>query len=105
MIGASIGANTAFNYAASDKDVATVILLSPGLDFHGISTANTKFSKPFLIVASTDDQYSAQSGQQIANNNAFAKLVLFEDAGHGTNMFVKPELSTMILQWLKLQIK
>ncbi len=105
IIGASIGANTAFNYAASDKDVATVILLSPGLDFHGISTANTKFGKPFLIVASNDDQYSAQSGQQIANNNAYSKLVLFEDAGHGTNMFVKPELSAMILQWLKLQIK
>jgi pimeloyl-ACP methyl ester carboxylesterase len=105
IIGASIGANTALNYAATDKDVTTVILLSPGLNYRGSSTANTKFGKPFLIVASNDDKYSAESSQQIADNNAFAKLVLFEDAGHGTNMFVKPELSSMILQWLKLQIK
>ncbi len=105
IIGASIGANTAFNYATTDSDVATVILLSPGLDYRGVSTANTKFSKPFLIVASTDDEYSAQSSQQIADNNAFAKLVLFDKAGHGTNMFVKPELLPMISQWLKLQIK
>jgi pimeloyl-ACP methyl ester carboxylesterase len=105
IIGASIGANTALNYAASDTDVATVVLLSPGLDYKGSTTASTKFNKPFLIVASTDDKYSAESSQQIADNNAFAKLVLFEDAGHGTNMFVKSELSSMILQWLKLQIK
>src|SRR5574341_534646 len=66
IIGASIGANAAFNYAASDPDVKTVILLSPGLEYKGVSTANTKFSKPFLIVASKDDEYSAQSAVQMA---------------------------------------
>lgn len=105
IIGASIGANAALNYAASDQDVKTVILLSPGLDFRGVSTANTKFSKPFLIIASKDDEYSAQSTVQIANNNAYAKIVLFEDAGHGTNMFAKKELAPMILEWIKLNAK
>ncbi|MEM3154909.1 MAG: alpha/beta fold hydrolase [Candidatus Woesearchaeota archaeon] len=102
LVGASIGANTALNYAANDADVATVVLLSPGLDFRGVSTANTKFNKPFLIIASRDDEYSAQSSQQIANNNPYAKLVLFENAGHGTNMFAKRELPSIILDWLRI---
>lgn len=105
IIGASIGANTALNYAANDADIATVVLLSPGLDYRGSSTANTKFNKPFLIVASNDDEYSTQSSQQIANNNPYAKLVLFENAGHGNNMFVKKELAPMILDWLRINAK
>lgn len=105
IIGASIGANTALNYAASDSDVATVVLLSPGLDYKGSTTANTKFNKAFLIVASNDDEYSAQSSQEIANNNAYAKIVLFDNAGHGNSMFAKKELAPMILDWLKTNVK
>ncbi len=105
VIGSSIGANTALNYAANDADVATIVLLSPGLDYRGASTENTKFNKPFLIVASKDDEYSTQSSQQIANNNPYAKVVLFENAGHGNNMFARKELAPMILDWLKLNAK
>jgi pimeloyl-ACP methyl ester carboxylesterase len=105
IIGASIGANTALNYAATDPDVATVVLLSPGLNYRGSSTENTKFNKPFLIVAANDDEYSAQSSQKIANNNAYAKLVLFDNAGHGNNMFAKRELAPMIFDWLKTNAK
>jgi pimeloyl-ACP methyl ester carboxylesterase len=104
IIGASIGANIAFNYAATDNDVKTVILLSPGLEYRGVTTMGTRFSKPFLVVASKDDQYSAQSSQEIANNNPTAELILYDDAGHGTNMFVKNELAPTILEWLQEQL-
>lgn len=104
IIGASIGANTAFNYAATDQDVATIILLSPGLDYQGVQTANTKFNKAFLIVASNDDSYSAQSVQQIAANNPNAEVLMYEDAGHGTNMFIKNELAPKMLAWLKAHL-
>ncbi len=101
IIGASIGANTAFNYAASDPDVRTVILLSPGLEYRGVKTIDTKFSKPFLVVASNDDSFSAQTAEKIAQNNPTAEILIYEDAGHGTNMFVKQDLAPKILEWLK----
>jgi len=106
IIGASIGANVALNYAAEDPDIATVVLLSPGLEFRGVKTSNTiaRVSKPLLIVASNDDLYSAQSAQQLAEQNPYAQLKLYEDAGHGTNMFVKPDLAPTILHWLQQHV-
>lgn len=38
IIGASIGANVALNYAASSHSVKNLVLLSPGLDYMGIKT-------------------------------------------------------------------
>ena len=103
IIGASIGANIALSYAAEDPDVATVILLSPGLEFRGVktSTAITKFNKPLLVVASADDQYSAQTAQELASKNVQVTLKMYDNAGHGTNMFVKNDLAPGILTWLK----
>jgi len=104
IIGASIGANVALNYAAGDSDVATVVLLSPGLDYRGVQIGNTVVNKPLLVVASSEDEYSAQSSQTIANNNPYAQLKIYTDAGHGTNMFVKNDLAPMILNWLQQNI-
>lgn len=101
IIGASIGANVALNYAANDQDVKTVILLSPGLEYKGVSIANTRFNKPFLVVASKDDEYSAQSAQVILQNNPAAKILMYEDAGHGTNMFSKNDLAPNIMEWMQ----
>lgn len=101
IIGASIGANIAFNYAASDPDVKTVVLLSPGLEYKGVLAGSTRFNKPFMVVASRDDEYGAQSAQEIVNKNPSAKILMYEDAGHGTNMFVKNNLAPSILEWLQ----
>ena len=101
IIGASIGANIAFNYASTDQDVKTIILLSPGMDYKGVSITDTRFNKPFLVVASKDDEYSAQSAQTIIQNNPSAKLLMYENAGHGTNMFSKNDLAPNILKWLQ----
>jgi len=100
VVGASIGANVAFNYAASDSDVKTAVLLSPGLDYRGLNIVNTRFSKPFLVVASNDDVYSANSAQELKNRNPSASLLIYQDAGHGTNMFVKNDLAPKMLEWL-----
>ena len=99
IIGASIGANTAYNYAVEDPDVKTVVLLSPGLEYRGVKLSATKLGKPFLVVASKEDQYSAQSAQELAKNNN-ANLITYENAGHGTNMFVKNDLAPKMLDWL-----
>ncbi len=99
IIGASIGANLAYKYAATDTDVKTVVLLSPGLEYRGVKLTE-QLAKPFLVVASKEDEYSAQTAQELARNQ-YAKVIMYENAGHGTNMFVKNELAPSILQWLK----
>lgn len=106
VIGASIGANSALNYAVNDADVQTVVLLSPGLEYKGVNTEGTVnlFQKPLLIVASKDDKYSADSSEVLAGKNKNAKLVLYDTAGHGTSMFVQKELAPTILSWLKEKI-
>ncbi len=100
IIGASIGANIAYNYAVKDTDVATVILLSPGLDYRGIKVDVNLLNKPFLVVASNEDTYSATTAEGFRKNSK-AEVVMYETAGHGTNMFTKKELAPTILQWLK----
>jgi len=41
IIGASIGANTALNYAVSDSSIKSIVLMSPGLDYRGVKTDST----------------------------------------------------------------
>jgi alpha-beta hydrolase superfamily lysophospholipase len=101
VIGASIGANIALKHASEHPDIGTMILLSPGLEYRGVDVAGTKFNKAFLVVASKDDEYSAQSVQEIIKANPTAKLMMYEDAGHGTNMFSKNNLAPTILEWIQ----
>jgi len=53
-----------------------------------------------LVVASNDDVYSANSAQEVKNRNPSASLLIYQDAGHGTNMFVKNDLAPKMLEWL-----
>ena len=103
IVGASVGANVAYNYALTDADVKTVVLLSPGLDYKGITVQPKSFSKTFLVVASKDDNYSAATAQEFQKNPK-ATIKMYEDAGHGTNMFAKNDLAPTILNWLKANV-
>ncbi len=100
IIGASIGANIAYNYAVGDSDVQTVVLLSPGLEYRGVKIDPAQLKIPFLVVASKDDNYSLVTAQELEKNTK-ARMTIYEDAGHGTNMFVKNDLAPRILNWFK----
>lgn len=100
ILGASIGANAALNYAQNDPDVKTLILLSPGVEYQGISTQYARFNKPFLIAASKDDDYAYQSALYLKQTNPTADLLIYETAGHGTNLFRQPDLAPTILSVL-----
>ena len=100
IIGASIGANIALNYAQNDPDVKTLILLSPGVEYHGIITQYAKYNRPFLIVSSKDDDYSYQSSLYLKQTNPTAQLLIYDNAGHGTNMFRQNDLAPSILSAL-----
>ncbi|MBW3012766.1 alpha/beta fold hydrolase [Candidatus Woesearchaeota archaeon] len=104
IIGASIGANIALNYAAADSDIDAVVLLSPGETYRGVNVIgaiNLYGERPVLLVASKEDDYAYKSSNKLnslAQKPTFRK---FEDAGHGTDMLAKiPGLDSLILTWL-----
>lgn len=105
IVGASFGANLALVQGAAEDAVRTVVLLSPGLNYFGISTAGAMKDfgeRPVLIAASSEDSYAAESARQLKQLAAGpAELQMFDGAGHGTHMFsAQPELAQQVLDWL-----
>ena len=70
LIGASIGANLALKYLAENSETAGVVLLSPGIDYRGITTKDlivrlTGKSK-ILFVSSRDDGNNAEEVEELS---------------------------------------
>lgn len=88
LIGASIGANHALNYALKYK-VSKAVLLSPGLDYRGVTIFNS-LNKTFtnlLVYASKEDSYAFVSSEKLEKNyTGDLKFIRLNDKGHGTNM-------------------
>lgn len=104
LIGASIGANASIIQARLASNVEAVVLLSPGLDFHGLKPDESmaKYHRPVLLVAAKDDQYSADSALKLSKMSTKASLDLLPNGGHGSQMFAAhPELPKQIASWLK----
>jgi pimeloyl-ACP methyl ester carboxylesterase len=62
VIGASIGSNMALIAAANEPAIKTVVLLSPGLNYAGVTTEDRNVAygeRPILIAASAEDSYAA----------------------------------------------
>ncbi|MBI3588073.1 alpha/beta fold hydrolase [Candidatus Micrarchaeota archaeon] len=109
IVGASIGANAALNYAARDAQVGPVVLLSPGLDYRGVQTPNamnnySQSGRKALLVASGEDEYAAFSSRQLKETaGGNAELAILQGAGHGTEMLAGTngrELSKKVIEWL-----
>jgi acetyl esterase/lipase len=110
IVGAGIGANVALNYAASDTSIKAVVLLSPGLNFKGVTTfdAIRQYKGPIYIATAGKDPIADNDPQTLcneincANNN---RLHIYQDSnGHGTDMFsdslLQPPLDKLIVSWL-----
>ncbi len=91
IYGASIGANVALAYGSLHPGVKAVALLSPGLDYKGITIANAAVSyghRPALIIAAKQDNYSAHSAGKLAEKmGSSATLQIYEGKEHGTRLF------------------
>ncbi|MCH7902430.1 alpha/beta fold hydrolase [archaeon] len=103
IMGASIGANNALNYASINSGIQNVILLSPGLDYRGVTTEEAAkiVRARTIIVASEEDAYaygSSKALNEILANSEFKEL---RGAGHGTVMFSGTTLETDLVYWLK----
>lgn len=106
IIGASIGANLALNFAVDHPGIKTLALLSPGLNYKGIETqeALSKYGRrPLFIAVSKEDLYSANSSAKL-RSLARGKVVLktYDGSRHGTLLLKQEkELADTIIQWLK----
>jgi pimeloyl-ACP methyl ester carboxylesterase len=109
IVGASIGANFALDYAASDADVRAIALLSPGLNYHGVTTADAMAAygdRPAYLAASEEDEYAAESVGKLHEIARNAELALFENAGHGTDILVaEPSFADKLVTWLSAQVE
>ncbi len=109
VVGGSIGSNMALITGDNIPEIQTVILLSPGLDYRGVTTDDRIESygeRPILIVASAEDKYAADSSQtllDLASENA--ELSMLNGAGHGTNMLTQTAVRQEIVAWLDANLK
>lgn len=105
IIGASIGANVALNAAANDPAVESVVLLSPGVEYHLIKTepAMREYKGAVFLAASDEDGYAADSVRKLHELcQGESEMKMYSGAGHGANMFAptKGDLQERILDWV-----
>jgi alpha-beta hydrolase superfamily lysophospholipase len=93
IIGASIGANLALKYLVQNEVIKTAVLLSPGLNYRGITTKDlvTKLGtgKRVLFVGSEDDNYTKECIEELYGlvpAGVEKQKQIYKDAGHGTTM-------------------
>lgn len=91
LVGASIGANLALQYAAAHADIPGVVLLSPGLNYREIVTMSfiqsmTRDRHVFLVASEDDPESSAAVDKLAERSLAKTDVRLFQTAGHGTNI-------------------
>ena len=111
LVGGSIGANLALFTGADKPDVRTVVLLSAGLNYNSaaVDEAVVRYgSRPLFLIASEDDLFPATEDAEIMASlvTGEVELLIYEDAGHGTNMLeTKPELAGLIVDWLDQHLR
>jgi len=104
-VGASIGANLCLAVAGEDKEMVNVVMLSPGLNYKGITTPaalKAYGNRPLLLVASEDDVGAARAAN-ILHERALGQvhLLTYPEAGHGTKMLNREaELDGIVQSWL-----
>jgi dienelactone hydrolase len=106
VFGASIGANAALVNAASNPAIQALALLSPGLDYKGITTpeaAAAYGNRPALIAVAKGDNYAAMSSDKLAEKlGASATLKIYDGSQHGTRLFQEQkDFGAFLLDWTK----
>jgi dienelactone hydrolase len=107
IIGASIGANLAMQYAAEDRTVRTVIMMSPGLNYRSLEVLpylDAYDKRALFMVVSQGDDYSYQSCLSIKKEATKAsplKLKVYDGKVHGTGLFdAHMGLDEIFVAWL-----
>lgn len=105
VVGASMGANLALEYALARTEVPAVVMVSPGLDYKGVQIEDTMRNlgrRPVLLMSSRGDAYSASSCNTLEKaGSGLCELREYEGAAHGTALFdLSPTAIEQVLLWL-----
>lgn len=104
IVGASIGANVSIMAAELIPGTYRVVMLSPGINYHGLSpdSAIKDCKSEVLILAGKQDGYSFKSSMRLAK--AGCDKVTFKplDSGyHGTTIIIESEREMRkLIEWL-----
>jgi alpha-beta hydrolase superfamily lysophospholipase len=106
VVGASIGSTLAALAAAEDASIATLVLLSPTIEYQGLrlDPALKKYGgRPVLLVASDDDGYALRTVRELQKaGGGIRETVVLNRAGHGTAMLARDQdLSRRLVEWLR----
>jgi dienelactone hydrolase len=106
IVGASYGSSLALIYAAENKQVKAVALLSPGINYFGnmpTEPAAKGFGdRPLLLVAAEDDKESAETVKKLRQFNEEYEMQIYSKGGHGTNLFAaKVGLENLLEKFLE----
>lgn len=109
IVGTELGANLALNYASQNRQIGAVVLISPGLNYRGMSSVGAITSyrmRPILLIASEEDVYSAFSANELYSlAQGIKDLKTYRNAGHGNRLLWKEEgAGGMIMEWLKIHL-
>lgn len=108
IVGASIGANLALKYAADDKDIKSIVLMSPGIGYKGVNIEEDikNYNRPLLIIASEEDKYPSQSANILYKNAKGEKdIFISRNLGHGTDMLKSEDIQNRIIEFLSTTLK
>ncbi len=105
IVGAGFGANLALA-AASEIEVHSLALLSPGLELYGVRTESLIEELPqipILIMASEGDSYAARSGEQLKSlATGFCEYRAYPGSFRGAALLAGSEsASAQTVQWLE----
>ena len=102
VVGASVGANEALREATRLDARVALVLLSPGLNYRGLTTADADAAHtgPALFLASAEDSYAASSARALAAQHPGPhEIHVWSGKGHGTNL-LDDEARGSILAWV-----
>lgn len=109
LAGASIGANLALQYLAENPQTKAAILLSPGLNYHGVETlpltARINESQGVYLAASEEDTESLEAVKALSDKMGLGDervLKIFRNVGHGTTLLERiPRFGDELVKWFK----
>lgn len=109
LVGAGVGANLALNACADTPACAAAVLISPGLDYHGITTADALprlGARPLLIVAGDNADNNPADSLTLDNMaQGTHQLVVVPGGGHGMALFAAdPSLQDQLVTWIAAHV-
>lgn len=106
IAGASIGANLAVRGGSRYPQVKSVVMLSPGLDYQGVTSAEalSQYGQRAAMIVATENDRLAVEPARILNSRALGQhqLQIYPGNQHGTDIFqAQAGLTPMMLAWFK----